>query len=52
VGRLIHITDGGLQRLAAAATQRRELHSAALTGLPETDRAELNRLLLKMIGLP
>jgi len=28
------------------------VHSAALAGLSETDRAELNRLLLKMLGLP
>ena len=50
--KLIRITDEGLQRLAAAAPQQREVHSAALAGLSETDRAELNGLLLKMLGLP
>ena len=50
--KLIRITDEGLQRLAAAAPQQREVHAAALAGLSETDRAELNRLLLKMLGLP
>jgi DNA-binding MarR family transcriptional regulator len=50
--KLVRITDLGLQRLQAVAVQQREVHSAALAGLSETDRAELNRLLLKMLGLP
>jgi DNA-binding MarR family transcriptional regulator len=50
--KLVRITNLGLQRLQAVAVQQREVHSAALAGLSETDRAELNRLLLKMLGLP
>jgi DNA-binding MarR family transcriptional regulator len=50
--KLVRITGEGLQRLAAAAPQQREVHSAALARLSETDRAELNRLLVKMLGLP
>jgi DNA-binding MarR family transcriptional regulator len=50
--KLVRITDEGLQRLEAAAPQQREVHAAALAGLSETDRADLNRLLQKMLGLP
>jgi DNA-binding MarR family transcriptional regulator len=50
--KLVRITGEGLGRLAAATPQQREVHSAALARLSETDRAELNRLLLKMLGLP
>jgi DNA-binding MarR family transcriptional regulator len=50
--KLVRITGEGLERLAAAAPRQREVHSAALARLSETDRAELNRLLLKMLGLP
>ena len=35
--KLIRITDEGLQRLAAAASQQREVHAAALAGLSETE---------------
>jgi DNA-binding MarR family transcriptional regulator len=50
--KLVRITDTGRERLEAAAPQQREVHTAALAGLSETERAELNRLLLKMLGLP
>jgi DNA-binding MarR family transcriptional regulator len=50
--KLVRITGEGLERLADAAPRQREVHSAALAQLSETDRAELNRLLLKMLGLP
>jgi DNA-binding MarR family transcriptional regulator len=50
--KLVRITGAGRERLAAAAPQQREVHTAALAGLSETERAELNRLLLKMLGLP
>jgi MarR family transcriptional regulator, lower aerobic nicotinate degradation pathway regulator len=49
--KLVRITDDGCERLAAAAAQQREVHSAALAGLSETDQAELNRLLRTMLGL-
>jgi MarR family transcriptional regulator, temperature-dependent positive regulator of motility len=50
--KLVRITDEGVARLAAAAPQQREVHSAALARLSAADRAELNRLLLKMLELP
>jgi DNA-binding MarR family transcriptional regulator len=49
--KLVRITDAGRERLEEAAMQQREVHAAALAGLSEEDRAELNRLLLKMLGL-
>ena len=49
--KLVRITDAGRQRLGAAAAQQREVHRAALAELSETEQAELNRLLLKMLRL-
>ena len=49
--KLVRITELGREQLAAAAPQQREVHAAALAELSETERAELNRLLLKMLGL-
>jgi MarR family transcriptional regulator, temperature-dependent positive regulator of motility len=49
--KLVRITDAGRQQLAAAASQQREVHQAALARLSKGERAELNRLLLKMLGL-
>jgi DNA-binding MarR family transcriptional regulator len=50
--KLVRITDEGLKRLEAAAGQQREVHAAALAGLSETERADLNRILRKMLALP
>lgn len=50
--KLVQITDAGREQLEAVAAQQREVHAAALARLSEADRAELNRLLLKMLGLP
>lgn len=49
--KLVRITERGREQLAAAAPQQHEVHAAALAGLSEAERAELNRLLLKMLGL-
>jgi DNA-binding MarR family transcriptional regulator len=50
--KLVRITDEGLKRLEATAPQQREVHAAALAGLSETERADLNRILRKMLALP
>jgi DNA-binding MarR family transcriptional regulator len=49
--KLIRITDSGRRQLEAAAVQQREVHQAALARLSEPERADLNQLLLKMLGL-
>jgi DNA-binding MarR family transcriptional regulator len=49
--KLIRITDSGRRQLEAAAVQQREVHRAALARLSAPERAELSRLLLKMLGL-
>lgn len=49
--KIVRITDAGRQRLEEAAPQQREVHRAALAELSDAERAELNRLLLKMLRL-
>jgi DNA-binding MarR family transcriptional regulator len=49
--KIVRITEAGRQRLADAAAQQGDVHRAALAELSETERAELNRLLLKMLRL-
>jgi DNA-binding MarR family transcriptional regulator len=49
--KIVRITEAGRQRLADAAAQQHDVHRAALAELSETERAELNRLLLKMLRL-
>jgi DNA-binding MarR family transcriptional regulator len=49
--KIVRITDAGRQRLEDAAAQQRDVHRAALAELSEAERAELNKLLLKMLRL-
>jgi len=49
--KIVRMTEAGRQRLAETAAQQRDVHQAALAELSETERAELNRLLLKMLRL-
>lgn len=49
--KLVRITAAGRRQLRAAAVQQGEVHQAALAELSATERAELNRLLLKMLRL-
>lgn len=49
--KLVRITNAGRRQLEAAAAEQREVHRAALARLSEAERAELNQLLLKMLGL-
>jgi DNA-binding MarR family transcriptional regulator len=49
--KLVRITGAGRRQLEAAAAEQREVHRAALARLSEPERAELNQLLLKMLGL-
>jgi DNA-binding MarR family transcriptional regulator len=49
--KIVRITEAGRQRLVDAAAQQHDVHRAALAELSETERAELNRLLLKMLRL-
>jgi DNA-binding MarR family transcriptional regulator len=49
--KLVRMTAAGRRQLETAAVQQREVHKAALANLSEAERAELNQLLLKMLGL-
>jgi DNA-binding MarR family transcriptional regulator len=49
--KLVRIADAGRQQLEAATVQQNEVRRAALAELSETERAELNKLLLKMLRL-
>lgn len=49
--KLISLTDEGHARLDEALPFQRRIQDAALTELTDEDRAELNRLLSKMLGL-
>jgi DNA-binding MarR family transcriptional regulator len=49
--KLISLTAAGRVRLAEALPLQRQVQEAALADLTEEDRMELNRLLLKILGL-
>jgi DNA-binding MarR family transcriptional regulator len=50
--KLISLTAAGRARLTEALPLQRQVQEAALAELTGDDRVELNRLLLKMLGLP